>query len=99
VAELCVAVLGNAGSARAIVADGVLSDIPSVTATATAACFVDVIADSICSGVALSHDIDVLSRNNSVDIAGCGYSLLNSNSLPDAQANDKDRKFEQAELQ
>jgi hypothetical protein len=54
-------------------------------------------ADSICLGVAPNHDIDVPLRNNSLDIAGFGDLLLNLNSVPDAQANDKDRKFKQAE--
>jgi hypothetical protein len=71
-------VTGNAASARAVVAAGALSEIPSVTASATAACFVNVMADSICLGVALNHDIAVPSRNNSFDIAEFGYLLLNS---------------------
>jgi hypothetical protein len=39
------------------------------------------------------------SRNNSFDIAGFGYVSLNSEFAAHAQANDKDRKFEQAEKQ
>jgi hypothetical protein len=54
-------------------------------------------ADSICLDVALNHDIGLPPRNNSFDIAGIGYVLLNSKLAAHAQANDKDRKFEQAE--
>jgi hypothetical protein len=65
------------------VANGVLSEIPSVTASAIAACFVNVMADSIwmCG----------------VEPPGLDTCCSIQNSLPDAQANDKDRKFEQAE--
>jgi hypothetical protein len=49
--------------------------------------------------MALSQDIGLPSPNNSLDIGRFEYLLLNSNSLPNAQAKDKDRKSKQAESQ